>query len=43
MTTKTAGALEWSQTEPRRHAVCAAEGRAVEVTQDSWRGPEDSE
>lgn len=43
MTTKTAGALEWRQTEPRRHAVCAAGGRAVEVTQDSWRGPEDSE
>lgn len=40
---RTSSAPDWNKVAPRRHAVCAAEGRAVEVTQDSWRGPEDSE
>lgn len=29
--------------EPRGQAVCAAEGRAIEVTQAPWRSPEDGE
>jgi hypothetical protein len=29
--------------EPRGQAVCAAEGRAIEVTQAPWRSPEDRE
>jgi hypothetical protein len=32
-------AVEWSQPEPRGQAVCAAEGRAGEMTQSLWRSP----
>jgi hypothetical protein len=32
-TLRIAAAVEWSQPEPRRQAVCAAEGRAGEVAQ----------
>lgn len=39
---RTAAAV-WGQQEPRRQAVCAAKGRAREVTQDLWRNLEDRE
>ena len=35
-----AATVEWSQPEPRRQAVCVAEGGAGEVTQVLWRSPE---
>jgi hypothetical protein len=35
--------VEWSQPEPRRQAVCAAEGRAGEVAQTPWGSLEDHE
>ena len=35
--------MEWIQPEPRRQDVCAAEGRAGEMTQALWRSPEDRE
>ncbi|XP_026641154.1 zinc finger protein 120-like isoform X1 [Microtus ochrogaster] len=34
--------VTWNQSEPRRE-VCTADGRASEVTQALWRGPEDCE
>lgn len=35
--------LRWSRPEPRREAVCLAEGRAWEETWALWRSPEDCE
>lgn len=36
-------AVGWSHPQPRRQTVCAAEGRAREVTQAPWRNPGDHE
>ncbi|KAL6054255.1 hypothetical protein STEG23_008471 [Scotinomys teguina] len=41
MTTKTVAAVEWNQPEPRRQAVCAADGRARDVTEALWSSPND--
>lgn len=37
---KAAAVVEWSEPESRRQAVCAADGRAGEVTQAPWRSTE---
>jgi hypothetical protein len=37
---RTAAALGWSQSEPRRQATCVAKGRAREMSQAPWRSPE---
>lgn len=37
---RTAATVDWSQSEPRRQVVCAAEERTGEVTQAPWRSPE---
>lgn len=35
--------VEWSQPEPRRQAMCAAEAGAGGVTRTGWRGPDGPE
>jgi hypothetical protein len=41
--TKSVAGMEWSYTQPRRKAVCAAQGGARDVTLPLWRSPEDYE